>query len=224
MRWGRGILLVLLVGLLMLGIGYRSGRVPQLTTAIDQAKTRVTTLLSGDRPVVTQSHSLKVPKNATPIVSIVQGVGLSKTYYYHFSKDLPAEGKRVFADAVKVYNQTGIVHLVPNSGWHGAGHNRITFSVYHKEMGKRAATVELGHGGPEIEQTSDTWRTDSENHAVASLNGDYNAAFSDVVAIHELGHALGLAHSKSRHSVMYPVAHGQTQLSRGDLTGLKLIY
>ncbi|WP_225363946.1 matrixin family metalloprotease [Levilactobacillus brevis] len=35
---------------------------------------------------------------------------------------------------------------------------------------------------------------------------------------------MGLDHSKSRSSVMYPVTHGKTQLSNGDIASLKLIY
>lgn len=227
MRWGRGLLVGILMGLLLVGLGYRSGRFPQLTTTIDQYRNNLGTLFSSPQPhgqVVTHAHSVKIPKNATPVVGIVKGVGLSKTYYYHFSDQLPTAGKRVFTDAVKVYNQTKLVHLVADKNNAGAGQNRLTFAIYHKKMAKDAERVELGHGGPEIVQTTDSWGTDSENHAVASLNGDYTAAFSNAVAIHEVGHALGLAHSKSRKSVMYPMAHGQTQLSKGDLTSLKLIY
>jgi predicted Zn-dependent protease len=42
--------------------------------------------------------------------------------------------------------------------------------------------------------------------------------------MHELGHALGLDHSTSKTSVMYPVDQGVSQLSAEDLAGLKKIY
>ncbi|EKQ10421.1 putative Zn-dependent protease [Lacticaseibacillus casei A2-362] len=42
--------------------------------------------------------------------------------------------------------------------------------------------------------------------------------------MHELGHALGLDHSQSKASVMYPITQGVSQLSAGDIAGLKAIY
>ncbi|MDN6899852.1 matrixin family metalloprotease [Oenococcus sicerae] len=42
--------------------------------------------------------------------------------------------------------------------------------------------------------------------------------------MHELGHALGLAHSSSRDSVMYPIDQGKSELSSDDLAGLRAIY
>ena len=84
--------------------------------------------------------------------------------------------------------------------------------------------IESGHGGPQIIQQTG-WNAYTANHARAGLNVYYpSAAIRKSVAIHELGHALGLDHSHYRNSVMYPVDQGNTQLSSGDIGTLKTIY
>lgn len=169
-----------------------------------------------------QSTATTTTANATPIESIVQNTKLSNTYYYHFSSNLSKAGRQVFLNAVATYNATGLVHLVagkaPKNG------NSITFSAYHKRMPAGDTTIELGHGGPEITKEVTWQKTRYWNNATASLNADYSAAFSDAVAVHELGHALGLDHSQSTMSVMYPVSQGRSALSTGDIQGLKSIY
>lgn len=159
---------------------------------------------------------------ATPIESIVEDVNLSKTYYYYFDSDLPSAGRQVFKDAIAQYNATGLVHLV--AGTAAKGDNSIEFSLYHKKMPKGETSIELGQGGPKIYSRVNWQGTSSHNQARASLNGDYTMAFSDAVAVHELGHALGLDHSTDLKSVMYPVSQGQSQLTASDLAGLKSIY
>lgn len=129
MRWGRGVLLGLLGGLLVIGLGYRSGRFPQLTTTINQVRNQVSGAMTPQGQVVTHAHSFKVPKNATPVENIVRGVSLDKTYHYQFSDQLNANGKQVFSDAVDVYNQTGVVHLVAGGNWGAAIRLPFPFTI-----------------------------------------------------------------------------------------------
>ncbi|MFD1318382.1 M57 family metalloprotease [Loigolactobacillus zhaoyuanensis] len=159
---------------------------------------------------------------ATPLEANVQGKTLASTYYYHFDDDVPTAARQVFAQAIATYNQTGIVKLVAGTGT--AEQNQITFSIYHKTMtAAEQGTIELGHGGPKIIQRIG-WGAYTANHATASLNATYTAAFQESVAVHELGHALGLDHSTSQDSVMYPVDQGKTALTAADIAGLNSIY
>ncbi|WP_165815250.1 matrixin family metalloprotease [Levilactobacillus bambusae] len=156
----------------------------------------------------------------TPIEPIVQDVKLSSHYRYRFDKNVPAAARRVFLDAVAVYNRTKIVQITPD----GNAKNQITFAMYHKQMSQNTSNIELGVGGPQITTTTSVTGTTSVNHPTAKLNGDYADAFSDSVAIHELGHALGLDHSDSPMSVMYPENQGRTTLSEADIASLREIY
>lgn len=171
-----------------------------------------------------QTQQRAISTNETPIESIVQNRQLSRTYYYHFDTNVSASAKAVFENAVAVYNQTGIIKLVPGTGTDRQ--NSITFFVYSKQMPSSGGTtmIESGHGGPQIIQQTG-WNAYTANHARAGLNVYYPAAaIRKSVAIHELGHALGLDHSRYRNSVMYPVDQGNTALSAGDINALKTIY
>ncbi|GAX04434.1 Zn-dependent protease [Secundilactobacillus pentosiphilus] len=171
-----------------------------------------------------QTQKREISSQDTPIEAIVQNRQLARTYYYHFDTDVSAGAKIVFENAISTYNQTGIVKLLPGSGT--GRQNSITFFVYSKRMPSEGNTtmIESGHGGPQIIQQTG-WNAYTANHARAGLNVYYPAAaIRKSVAIHELGHALGLDHSRYRNSVMYPIDQGNTNLSAGDIGALKTIY
>ncbi|KRM87729.1 matrixin family metalloprotease [Lacticaseibacillus thailandensis] len=195
------------------------------SSSSSQSQTTSSSASATTRNATTTASSNSDNAEQTPIESIVQGVQLANTYYYHFEADTPAAVQRVFTQAVAVYNATGIVSLRAGQGTNLQ--NRITLGVYNKRMGADAGgTLELGKGGPEIVQriSSRGQVTAVVNRSTARLNVDYADAIKLSVAIHELGHALGLDHSTSRNSVMYPIDQGLTHLSPADLAGLKVIY
>lgn len=169
------------------------------------------------------SQASQVP-SATPALSIVQRHQLRSVYYYHFDDNLPQSEHDVFLKAVKAYNATGIVKLVAGQG--KKSDNQITFSSYKKEMSAESfGSTELGAGGPTIIVETYGSQVTVINHARASLNLSYPLqSVNDAVAMHELGHALGLDHSQSKASVMYPITQGVSQLSAGDIAGLRAIY
>lgn len=160
------------------------------------------------------------PTTTTPVESAIKNITLASTYSYSFESGTPANVRQTFEKAVAVYNQTGIVSLKPGASTVFANH--ITFGTYAKPTTDNSTTIELGEGGPSVVYSQLTRR--GVNHAKAEFNTAYQLSVKESVALHEIGHALGLAHSSDRTSVMYPMDQGRVTLAKSDLETLKLIY
>ncbi|WP_261807449.1 matrixin family metalloprotease [Lapidilactobacillus luobeiensis] len=159
----------------------------------------------------------------TPIETIVEPGSLKPTYYYHFQAGTSDAVQQVFQTAIATYNETGLVKLVAGAG--SKQNNRLTLGTYQKDQGAAAQeTVELGQGGPEITTYHLGSYQLAYNQGQAQLNLAYRQSIAVSVALHELGHALGLAHSTDPASVMYPLDQGMTSLAAADLAALKQIY
>ncbi|MFD1549972.1 matrixin family metalloprotease [Levilactobacillus fuyuanensis] len=158
----------------------------------------------------------------TPVEKIAAEHPLHRTYYYHFAGSVPVNVRPIFEEAVAVYNKTGLVKLV--AGKPQQKQNGITFFTYHKETSTAPNFLELGEGGPEIRRYVGLGSY-TINRARAGLNLAHpEAGIRASVAIHELGHAIGLEHSKSRRSIMYPLDQDHERLSAADQKTLRVLY
>ncbi|WP_125574255.1 matrixin family metalloprotease [Levilactobacillus huananensis] len=181
--------------------------------------------IQAEHAIQTLETAIPRPKDGapTPIEKIAGEHPLRRTYYYHFDAKVPSEVRPAFEKAVMVYNQTGAVHLIP--GTPRGRQNGITFFTYHREADdQRPNYLELGEGGPEIERYVGLG-TYTINRAHAGMNLAHpQTGIRTSVAIHEVGHAIGLDHSESRRSVMYPMDQGHLKLSAADLKTLHALY
>lgn len=175
---------------------------------------------SAAEQTATTAASASTKAAATPIEPAVKNIKLTRAYTYSFEAGTPASVRTAFKKAVAVYNQTGVVDLRPGAATTFANH--ITLGTYAKPTSDQQSTVELGEGGPSVIYSTLT-RT-GVNHAKAEFNTAYQGSVKESVALHELGHALGLGHSKALTSVMYPMDQGRLTLSPADLATLKTIY
>lgn len=198
-------------------------------TTTTYLQSKVNNLIQPKQPSQTTSNNTKTASESqttstgqTPILSIMDGFSVDNTYYYHFTKKTPTAVRQIFENAISAYNDTGLVNLVAGEGT--SKQNRITFSIYYKDEGANTTSVELGNGGPKLIYNTNDATKHAINHATASINLNYSESVTTSVAMHEVGHALGLDHSDDMNSVMYPSNQNVTQLSEGDIDGLKNIY
>lgn len=167
---------------------------------------------------VKRVHPAKVK---TPITSMIHYAHLNNHYYYQYADNVPERVRVAFEKAVSIYNRTQIVHL--EWGVAPANANQIILGTYNRNKRTGSDTIEFGHGGVGVSLNT-TQGINLVNRAQANINLAYIGELTPAVAVHELGHALGLAHSDKVDSVMYPMENGKTDLSKADLAALERIY
>lgn len=156
-----------------------------------------------------------------------------KQYYYYFQKKTPVSARNSFNYAIKQYNKTGIVHLTVTSNPAalkkdpGRNVQLLELGMYYKK-GTECGVHAAGHGGQSkktgghIDYKGAIYYREID--AFAKYNRYFNAPYTKDVAMHEIGHALGLDHNfLDPHSVMNSNT-SSTKLSSSDKLGLKHIY
>ncbi len=83
-----------------------------------------------------------------------------------------------------------------------------------------AATPSIASGRVVYSTGAVTFRRSSFDAIADRLGGQAEAR---AIALHELGHVLGLAHVPDKNEIMYPSEGHTTDLGPGDRTGLKIL-
>lgn len=226
MKWLNRLVAVIIVGLTV-NVFIQPGSMKTIGRQINNAVDMPAMLISRIQKTATLTQSTQATTSKadeTPIESIVQERQLSNHYEYRFAAGVPAKARAVFLKAVHKYNQTGIVRISPFSDKNSTQANIMTFYVYRKRVSVQSSSVELGLGGPKIYPLLGE-HNDDLNRGKAGLNIEYpQSSLQLSVAMHEIGHVLGLDHSMKRSSIMFPIDQGKITLSADDLAALKAIY
>lgn len=222
MKWFRRILVLLVLGL-SLNMFVQPNSVKVIGERIRSLMVIPTIFKTEINATMASQTAIKDTSDNTPIETVVNGNRLKRQYNYYFAKNVPIPVKKVFFKAVSKYNQLHIVKLNYEKKALDNQKNQIKFYVYDKPGENDNGTIELGLGGPQIYPLIGG-NGFAINHGEAGLNIQYTESIQESVAMHEIGHVLGLDHSYSRSSIMYPIDQGHTNFSPMDLKALHEIY
>jgi len=182
------------------------------------------------KPVKVIHYTKTIP---TPAQSRLANHDYSRKYFYYFQKSTPKSARSSFNYAIKQYNKTGVVHLThtssPSSLRKSLSRNvqLLELGMYYKK-GLESGVHAAGHGGQSIKSGGHIDYKGAlyfrEVDAFALYNTYFTRPYTKDVAMHEIGHALGLDHNfLDPHSIMNSNT-SSIKLSTTDKLGLKLFY
>jgi len=180
------------------------------TSAVTQ-----TSVLQGtaktDGGIATGSASLTPAAKRWQSATITYKIAGGSSYYHS-----------VWQSAVKSWNRSGVIHLVATSG-----KADITLADKNSTLGKNSTTVGITYSSYYHDKTMNDLKVMANAKAYVFKNVanryHYSKAERTNVAVHELGHALGLEHNVGKNSVMYYATRNQ-MVSKSDVNGLKASY
>ncbi|GFO16391.1 matrix metalloproteinase-1 [Plakobranchus ocellatus] len=143
------------------------------------------------------------------------------------SSQLPEDVQRkTFQDAISTWEQVIPIKFEEETGAEEADIRVLFARREHGPKndpvfdGKKSSNNTLAHA----------WGPSSRTKGLSGdVHFDEEDDWSDatelfIVAVHELGHSMGLKHSNDRSSIMYPIYQDVTKLSQDDLDGVDYMY
>jgi hypothetical protein len=161
------------------------------------------------------------------------------TIYYKFEKGVPRFIKKSFEDQMRkweaassgvvsfkkakkksqitIFGGGGIRIIYSRRGWID-DQNTLGYAVFHNRFTPIDGVAIVING------SSFKWHRGDPYYVFEKKHGK-NAADIDRVALHEIGHALGLNHSPDKNAVMsIPLHESQDILSGDDIAGVQSLY